>query len=103
VQVKYEITPNDHLEMLKVRFGPTARVGRILIGLAGILLGLFAYRLFGREWIVLVIVFVILTIIQLSMPYLLHRRIYYRNPKLFEMRTVTFSDEGLKSECFREV
>jgi len=43
-------------------------------------------------------VFAGLTIAQVFMPYLVHRRIYRQNPQLFEMRTLTFSDEGLKSE-----
>jgi YcxB-like protein len=32
------------------------------------------------------------------MPYIIQRRIYHRNPQLFEMRTVTFTDQGVKSE-----
>jgi hypothetical protein len=98
VQLRYEITPSDHLEMLKVRFGLGARLGRILICIAGILLGVFGYRFFGSTWSVVIAAFATLTIVQLFMPYIIHRRIYHRNPRLFEMRTVTFNDEGLKSE-----
>jgi hypothetical protein len=98
VQIRYEITPSDHLEMLKVRFGVSARLTKILIGISGILLGIFGYHFFGHTWIVVIAVFVTLTVTQLFMPYIVHRRIYYRNPRLFEMRTVTFSDEGLRSE-----
>jgi len=98
VQVRYEITPSDHLEMLKIRFGLSARLGKILLGSAGILLGVFGYHFFGDTWIVVIVVFAALTVTQLFMPYLIHRRIYYRNRALFEMRTVTFNDEGIKSE-----
>jgi len=44
MQVRYEITPSDHLEKLKVQFGPSARVGKLLIGIAGMFLGIFCYR-----------------------------------------------------------
>ena len=98
VQVRYEITPSNHLEMLKVRFGLTARLTKILIGIAGIFLGMFGYHFFGHTWIVVIAVFVTLTVTQAFMPFIIHRRIYHRNPRLFEMRTVTFSDEGLRSE-----
>jgi hypothetical protein len=84
--------------MLKVRFGLGARLGKLFLGIAGILLGAFGYHFFGGTWIVVVAVFASLTIVQLFMPYIIHRRIYHRNPRLFEMRTVTFSEEGLKSE-----
>jgi hypothetical protein len=98
VQLRYEITPSDHLEMLKVRFGLGARLAKVLLGIAGILLGVLGYHFFGGTWIVVVAVFASLTIVQLFMPYIIHRKIYYRNLRLFEMRTVTFSDEGLRSE-----
>ncbi len=98
LQIRYEITPSDHLEMLRVRFGLGARLGKILIGIAGILLGMLGYRFFGHTWNVVVALFVGLTTAQLFMPYIIHRRIYRRNLRLFEMRTVTFSDEGVKSE-----
>jgi hypothetical protein len=98
LQIKYEITPSDHLEMLKVRFGLGVRLGRILICIAGIFLGVFGYHFFGDTWIVVIAVFAALTLTQIFMPYIIHRRIYHRNPQLFEMRTVTFTDEGVKSE-----
>jgi hypothetical protein len=84
--------------MLKVRFGLGARLGRILICIAGIFLGAFGYHFFGDTWIVVIAVFAALTLTQIFMPYIIHRRIYHRNPQLFEMRTVTFTDEGVKSE-----
>ena len=39
-----------------------------------------------------------LTLTQIFMPYIIHRRIYHRNPQLFEIRKVTFTDDGVKSE-----
>ena len=98
MQIQYEITPSDHLEMLKVRFGLRARLGRILICVAGIFLGALSYRVSGDAWIGVVAVFAALTLTQIFMPYIIHRRIYHRNPQLFEMRTVTFTDEDVKSE-----
>jgi YcxB-like protein len=53
---------------------------------------------FGQVWIVVIAVFVSLTTAQLCLPYMIHRKIYRRNPRLFEMRTVTFTDDGLRSE-----
>lgn len=99
MQVRYEITPSDHLEMLKVRFGVRAKLGRTLLGVAGTVLGVLGYRLFGDMfWLLIVVVFAAVTVTWLFMPYIIHRRIYNRNPSLFEMRTVTFSEEGVKSE-----
>jgi hypothetical protein len=98
VQLRYEITPSDHLEMLRVRFGLGARLGRILVCIAGLFLAMLGYHFFGDTWIVVIAVFASLTIVQVLMPYIVHGRVYRRNPRLFEMRTVTFSDEGLKSE-----
>jgi hypothetical protein len=98
VQLRYEITPSDHLEMLKVRFGLGARLGKILFCMTGIFLGVIGYHFFGESWIVVVAMFASLTVVQVSMPYIVHRRVYHRNVRMFEMRTVTFNDEGLKSE-----
>ncbi len=98
MQIRYEITPSDHLEMLKVRFGLGARLGKILFCIAGIFLGVFGYHFFGDTWSVVIAVFAALTVTQIFMPYIIHRRIYHRNPKLFEMRAVNITDEGVKSE-----
>lgn len=98
MQIRYEITPSDHREMLKVRFGLRARLGKVLIGVAGIALGAFGYHYFGDAWVVVIALFVGLTLIQVFLPYIIQRKIYRRNPQLFEMRTVTFNDDGVKSE-----
>ena len=98
MQIRYEITPSDHLEMLKVKCGVSANFTKILLGIAGICLGILCYHLFGESWFVVILIFAVLTATYIFMPHIVHRRIYYRNPGLFEMRTVTFSDEGIKSE-----
>ena len=98
MQLRYEITPSDHLEMLKVRFGPAARLRGILLGTAGLCLGILCFHLFGDAWFVVIAVFTVLIIVQLFMPLFVHRKIYYRNSRLFGMRTVTFNDEGIRSE-----
>lgn len=98
MQVQYEISPSDHLEMLKARFGISAKLPIILLEIAGVCLGIFAYYAFGGVWYVLIAVFGGVTVVQLFMPYILHERIYHRNPVLFEMRTVTFDDGGVTAE-----
>jgi hypothetical protein len=98
MQIRYEITPSDHLEMMKVRFGLAARLVKILICIAGLSLGIFGYRYFGHSWSVVIAVFAVFTILQVFLPFIIHRKVYYRNPRLFGMRTVTFSDDGLESE-----
>lgn len=98
MQVRYEITPSDHLEMLKVRFGISAKLTNILLGIFGICLGIFGYYLSGGTWILVIVMFAVFTLVQIFLPYILHHKIYYRNPILFEMRTVTFDDEGVTSE-----
>jgi len=37
-------------------------------------------------------------VLQIFLPFIIHRRVYFQNPRLFGMRTVTFDDEGLKSD-----
>jgi YcxB-like protein len=100
VQIRFEITPSDHLEMLRERIGFSARPIRTLLGVAGTLLGLFAYyfHLLGDLWIVVMAAFGGLTIAELFLPNIAHQRIYYRNPILFEARTVTITEEGIRSE-----
>ena len=98
MQVRYEITPSDNLEMLSAKYSISSRLPRILIGIGGICLGVFYYHFFGDGWSVVIAVFATLTGIEAFLPYIAHRWVYSRNPNLYEMRTVTFSDEGLRSE-----
>jgi YcxB-like protein len=92
VQIRFEITPSDHLEMLRERFGFSARPSRTLLGIAGILLGLSAYyfHLLGDLWIVVMAAFGGFTIAELFLPNIAHQRIYYRNPILFEEKWSSF-------------
>ena len=98
MQVRYEITPSDHLEMLKVKFGVSAKLPNLLLDIVGTCFGIFAYYFLGGGWFVVIVLFATLLVVQLFLPQILHQRIYYRNRSLFEMRTVTFSDEGYRSE-----
>jgi len=98
VQIRYEITPSDHLEMLKAKFGVSVRLTSFLLEIAGTCLGIFSYYFFGGGWFIVIVVFATFALIQLFLPHIIHRKIYHQNPSLFDMRTVTFSDEGLRSE-----
>ena len=84
--------------MLKVRFGVSARLTSFLLEIAGSCLGIFAYYFWGGGWFIVIVVFATFALIQLFFPYIIQQKIYNRNPSLFDMRTVTFSDEGLRSE-----
>jgi hypothetical protein len=59
-------------------------------------LGILFNRFFGETWVIAI--FAVVIIVELFLPYIAHRKIYYRNPGLFEMRTVTFGEEGMRSE-----
>ena len=100
VQLSYEITPADHLEMVKVvHTSLVSRLVKICLGVVGLSLGVLGYRYFDHSWsVVLISVFAAFIILQIFLPYLIHRRVYYRNPRLNGMRTVTFDDDGLKSD-----
>jgi hypothetical protein len=100
VQLQYEITPADHLEKVKVvRGNSTTRVIRICLSVVGLSLGVLGYRYFGLYWSVgLISFFATFLVLELLLPCRIHRRVYYRNPRLFGMRTVTFDDDGLKSD-----
>jgi hypothetical protein len=99
-QLRYEITPADHLEMVKVVRSSAARqLVRFSTSLIGLLSGAVIYSYFDRPFGQFVIlVFVLLIILQMFLPYIIHRRVYYRNPRLFGIRTVTFDEEGVKSD-----
>jgi hypothetical protein len=100
VQLQYEITPTDHLEMVKVvRFRRKTQVIRICLDVVGLLLGFEVYCYFNLVWGVFLITFFgVLAVLQMFMPFLVHRRVYNRNPRLFGMKTVIFDDDGIKSD-----
>lgn len=68
MQARYEVTLSDHLEMLKARFGISAKLPVILLGTFGTCLGIFAYYFFGDTWIVVIVMFATLTLIQIFFP-----------------------------------
>jgi hypothetical protein len=100
VQLQYEITPAEHFEMVKtVRIRPARRLVRICLYGVGVILGAAIYQYLEHViGVFFISLFATLIILQLIMPYIIHRRIYSRNPRLFGKRTVTFDDEGLKSD-----
>jgi hypothetical protein len=100
VQLEYEITPAEHFEMIKhVRIRPAARIVRICLYVFGIVIGVVTYQYLEQVLgTFLVSLFVALIILQMIMPYIIHRRIYSRNPRLYGKRTVTFDDQGLTSD-----
>jgi hypothetical protein len=100
VQLQYDITPAEHLEMIKaVRIRSTTRLVRICLYGIGILLGVATYQYIEKViGVFFISVFATLIILQIIMPYIIHRRIYSRNPRLYGKRTVIFDDEGLTSD-----
>jgi hypothetical protein len=61
--------------------------------------GVLAYGSIEHSWgVVFISLFGTYIVLQLFMPNIIHRRVYYRNPRLFGMKTVTFDDDGLKSD-----
>lgn len=86
--------------MLEQRIGPSARPSRILLYGAGFLAALvgFYFELPRDLAVVAMAVLGISALAECFMPYIIHRRIYGRNPVLFEERTVTFADDGIRSE-----
>ena len=100
LQLRYEITPAEHLEMVKVvRSSLAGQFIRTFLGIIGIGLGIASYRYFDRSlgWL-MISIFITFIILPVFLPYIVHRRVYYRNPRIFGMRTVTFDDEGMKSD-----
>jgi hypothetical protein len=82
-----------------VRIRGVSRLVRICLYVFGILVGVVMYRYLEQVFgAFLISLFATLIILQISMPYIIHRRIYSRNPRLYGKRTVTFDDEGLTSD-----
>jgi YcxB-like protein len=100
VQLQYEITPAEHLEMVKtVRIRPAVRLVRICLYGIGLLLGVAIYKYLGQViGVFFISLFATLIILQIMMPYIVHWRIYSRNPRLYGRRTVVFDNEGLTSD-----
>jgi hypothetical protein len=97
MQLEYEISAADHLESIKVRYrNSVRRLLMIFLGSVLLLLGLVAYPYFDRSWSIFEIGLSILILaVQLFLPRIVHRRIYYRNQNIFGLRKVSFDEHGL--------
>lgn len=99
IELKYGITPAEHLEMIKaVRFPLKRRLVRLLLWVVCMTISAWAYEDVGETWGVMFVFFMAMAILDFAMPYILSRRVYGRNPRLFGERKVTIDEEGLKSE-----
>ena len=100
MQLQYEITPAEHLEMIKnVKSRGASRLIRICLYGVGVFIGVVTYQYLGQVFGAFFIsLFATLIILQIIMPYIIHRRLYSRNPRLYGKRTVIFDDEGLTSD-----
>ena len=96
MQIRYEITPSDHLEMVIAR--RSRRGFKTFLSLIGLSLAVISFWYIDLAFSTfLVLVFAALSLIEIFLPSIIHRRIYRRNRRLFSERTVTFDDEGVKS------
>ena len=100
MQLQYEITPAEHLEMVKtVRIRPVRQLVRICLYGVGVILGVAIYQYLEHViGVFFISLFAALIILQLIMPYIIHRRVYSRNPRLYGKRTEIFDNEGLTSD-----
>lgn len=99
IQIRYNITAGDHLEMLKaVRYTTSRQLVRLSLCAIGVLIAWLAYRSLGDNWLVLVFFFLALLIFQLAIPWIVHWRVYSRNPRLFGLRTTTFDENGITTD-----
>lgn len=98
MQITYDITPSEHLEMVKtVQISPTRRYVRATLGLLGVFLALLSIRYLDIAFgLLLAAIFAMFTATQFFLPLIVHRRIYYRNVGLFSARTATFDDDGVR-------
>ncbi len=82
-----------------VRIRPARRLVRICLYGVGVFLGVAVYQYIEHViGVFFISLFATLIILQIIMPYIVHRRIYFRNPRLYGKRTVTFDNEGLTSD-----
>ena len=100
LRLQYLITPAEHLEMIKfVRTNAARRFINFFLAVFVLLLGILTYGYFNRvQGFIMSALGVFLIVLQVFVPYIVHHRVYSRNPRAFAMRTVTFDDEGAKSD-----
>lgn len=98
MQVSYDITPSEHLEMVRaVRISSTTQTIRVCLGILGFLLAILSTRYVDTALgLLLAVIFAIFTSAQFFLPLIIHRRLYYRNIGLFSARTATFDDDGVR-------
>jgi len=100
MQVRYDITPSEHLEMVRaVRVNSARRVARVCLGLLGFFLAILSIHYVDAALgIVTAAIFAMFTTTPFLLPFIIHRRISRRNLRLFSVRTVTFDDHGVTSD-----
>ena len=101
MQLQYEIQPSEHLEMVKTARSGSARrtIGLFLDGfvfLCGLLLLLLHPEVFWGP--VFIACAVLIFLLHFAGPYIAHRRIYTRNPRIYGQRTVNFDEQGIRSD-----
>ena len=99
VQLQYEITAAEHLEMVKKRHRRLAqKMINLYIGGCSILLGIVSYRYFGASSVALIVVGSFLFVIPFLSPYIIHRKVYYGNRRLFGQRTLKCDENGIVAD-----
>ena len=100
MKIEYEITALDHLEMLRNR--RSRLLGNILsvcLGLYGVALATVLYSYMDHTvCITLIVVCTMSIMVHLLSPYIVHRRVYYSNRRLFGWRTLQYDENGLISD-----
>jgi len=82
-----------------VRIRPVRQLVRICLYGVGVILGVAIYQYLEHViGVFFISLFAALIILQLIMPYIIHRRVYSRNPRLYGKRTEIFDNEGLTSD-----
>jgi hypothetical protein len=100
VQLKYEITQQEFLEMAWSRYRASARwkfalsLSALLLA-AGVLLCFYADHTLGFTLVCLSLLFLLLIVGVTSLSF---RRAYRRNSRMFGLRTITISDTGFISD-----
>jgi hypothetical protein len=100
VQLKYEITFPEYKEMAWLRHRSSIRwIIGICLCIGWLALGLIVY-FYGDHGLGLYLIAasVFLLLLQLAIPSLAFARLYRRNSRMFGMRTVTISDDGIVAD-----
>lgn len=100
MQLKYEITLPEFTEMAWARHRSSIRwITGICVGVVGLLLGSVIYIYSDHGLGLILIGFsIFLLLLQLVIPFLVFRRFYRRNIRMFGMRTVNISDRGIVAD-----